>query len=49
MVPIKILHLTQTQVSGIVRFALIKKIQNYAVQLARIFNLHICIDKYKLK
>jgi hypothetical protein len=34
--------------NGIVIFALLKKIQNYVMSLAKIYNPHIRIDKYKL-
>jgi len=37
----------QIQVNGIVRFVLLKRIRNYAMQSVKIYNLHICIDKYK--
>ena len=37
----------QIRVNGIAPFALLKKMQNYVMSLARIYNPHIRIDKYK--
>ena len=40
-------HITfQDRRNGIVHFAHIKIIKNYATQLVNPFNLHICIDEY---
>jgi hypothetical protein len=38
--------ITRNLQNGIAPFVLLKKIKNYVAQLVKIFNPHICIDKY---